>query len=219
MATSTLPASILLPLVAAVLLGGTVTALGEGSKTRDPMVDVATVAPHVREEMRYALKENFLHAAVYPCARCLLRQDAAEALREVQSALEKQGLGLKVWDCYRPHAVQEAMWKILPDARFVANPAKGSVHNRGGAVDITLVDSSGKALEMPTPHDDFSEKAYADAPASPEATRNRATLRKAMEAGGFHGIKTEWWHFDFGDSKQWPMVDAPLCPTAPPSGS
>src|SRR3954470_23262920 len=160
-------------------------------------VDVHDVAPKVRIEMRYAMKENFLHEAVYPCARCLLRRDAANALGKAQRAAEKKGYGLKVWDCYRPVAVQEAMWRIEPDPRFVADPKKGSVHNRGGAVDITLVTASGGELEMPTKHDDFSEAAFANAPADADATLHRAILRSAMEGAGFSVMSSEWWHFDY----------------------
>lgn len=176
-------------------------------------VDVTTVAPHVRLEMRYAAADNFLHAAVYPaCARCLLREDAAKGIAKAQAALEAEGYGLKLWDCYRPPAVQVAMWKIEPDARFVANPATGSVHNRGGAVDVTLVTRDGGALEMPTKHDDFTSAAYLDAPASPAATKNRAILHEALEGAGFTPIKTEWWHFDYEGSRGWPIEDVSLCP-------
>lgn len=163
-------------------------------------------------EMRYAKPDNFLHEAVYPCARCLLRPETAAALERVEAALAKDGRHLKLWDCYRPRSVQLAMWKLVPDPRFVADPSKGSVHNRGGAVDATLVDSTGNELLMPTHHDDFTPAAYADAPASPEAAANRALLTKAMAAEGFTVMPTEWWHFDYAGSRSWPLLgDAPLC--------
>jgi D-alanyl-D-alanine dipeptidase len=108
------------------------------------------------------------------------------------------------------------MWAILPDARYVANPRTGSRHGRGGAVDLTLVDANGKELEMPTAHDDFTEKARADAPSSEAAASNRATLRAAMEAEGFAIAATEWWHFNAKDSKAWPLVDVPMCEAVKP---
>ncbi len=201
-----------------VLLGASLLAAGAAASPASSggaLVDVHDRAPGVVLDMRYARPENFLHEAVYPCARCLLREDAARAIAKAQEALHARGLGLVLWDCYRPPAVQQAMWAKVPDARFVANPKKGSVHQRGGAVDVSLVDSEGHLLEMPTAHDDFSSRAAADAPASPEATKNRATLREAMEAAGLTGIRTEWWHFDVAGSRSWPIADVPLCDNPP----
>lgn len=174
-------------------------------------VDVAESIPSVRLDMRYAQADNFLKKTVYPCARCLLKREAAEALAKAQIALEKDGYGLKLWDCYRPLAVQHEMWKIVPDARFVADPKKGSIHNRGGAVDVTLVTKDGKDLELPTAHDDFSAKAAPDAPTTEAAAKHREILRKALEAQGFTIMKTEWWHFDASGSRAWPVLDVPLC--------
>jgi D-alanyl-D-alanine dipeptidase len=181
----------------------------------DELVDVARAVPGIQLDLRYATADNFLREAVYPCGRCLLRRPAAEALARAQAALAEKGLGLRVWDCYRPPAVQRKMWALVPDARYVANPAKGSIHNRGAAVDLTLVDAEGRALTMPTAFDDFSAAAAAEAPASTEAARNRATLRAAMEAAGFAGIRSEWWHFDLARSRGAPLIDAPLCPDSP----
>lgn len=174
-------------------------------------VDVAAIAPGIRLDMRYAGPDNFLKKTVYPCARCLLRKDAAEAVARAQAALEKEGYGLLLWDCYRPLAVQREMWKIVSDPKFVADPAKGSVHNRGGAIDVTLVTRDGQPLELPTAHDDFSEKAAAGAPASEAAAKHRALLRKALEAEGFTVLPSEWWHFSAKGSSEWPILDVPLC--------
>ncbi|HVO30232.1 MAG TPA: M15 family metallopeptidase [bacterium] len=176
-----------------------------------PFVDVSRAAPGVRLDMRYAAPDNFLHAAVYPCARCLLREPAAKAIAAAEVAAEARGFHLLLWDCYRPPAVQKAMWAIEPDPRFVADPAKGSVHNRGGAVDVSLTTATGAAVTMPTKHDDFSVAAYADAPASAEAAKNRATLRAVMSSAGFAVMPTEWWHFDYQGSRAWPIEDVPLC--------
>jgi zinc D-Ala-D-Ala dipeptidase len=161
------------------------------------LVDIQTIAPDIRLDMRYATVNNFLKAPVYPVARCLLRAPVAQALKAAQADLRAQGLGLKLYDCYRPLSVQSAMWKILPDSRYVANPATGSRHNRGAAVDLTLVDAQGKELEMPTEFDDFSELAGRDSTAmTPAARRNVEILTTAMERQGYTSIVTEWWHYD-----------------------
>lgn len=200
----------LTPMRLLVLAG--VLAAAATATPRPTFVDVKTLAPAIRIDMRYTQPENFLKKAVYPaCARCVLREETAAAVARVQASLEKEGLSLVMWDCYRPPAVQKAMWKIVPDARFVADPKKGSMHNRGGAVDVTLAGADGKPLEMPTAHDDFSGKAAPDAPASEVATKNRATLRVAMETEGFTINPHEWWHFNYPGSPSWPIVDQPLC--------
>ena len=204
------------PLLLVLLLAPTCGRAAGSAPEGGDLVDILDVAPTIEVDMRYAKPDNFLHAAVYPCARCLLRREAAMSLASVEKALEARGLRLKLWDCYRPPAVQQAMWGVLPDARFVADPKKGSVHERGGAVDVTLMDASAKELEMPTGHDDFTRKAYADAPASPEAAKNRAALRAAMEAEGWSGIRTEWWHFDAAGSRAWPIEDVALCKAQAP---
>ncbi|MBW4696675.1 MAG: M15 family metallopeptidase [Aphanocapsa lilacina HA4352-LM1] len=176
------------------------------------MVDLGAVAPGVQRDMRYATVDNFLKKAVYPEARCLLRPAVAERLARVQNRLAGEGFGLKVWDCYRPLAVQKQMWMLVPDERYVANPAKGSRHNRGAAVDLTLVDSRGKEQEMPTAFDDFSAKAGRDAQAqwSVTARRNYAVLHKAMMAEGFVPLPSEWWHYDAPGWERYPVVDFPL---------
>jgi D-alanyl-D-alanine dipeptidase len=208
-------------LLASLLLGAEPAAPGSArgaaaavAKREDPpdLVDVAEAIPGIKLDLRYATPDNFLRRAVYPCGRCLLRRPAAEALARAQSTLARQGLGLALWDCYRPPAVQRAMWALVPDPRYIADPRKGSVHGRGGAVDLTLVDSSGHPVPMPTAFDEFTPAAWANAPAAPEAARNRAVLRAAMESAGFRGIRTEWWHFSARGSGAWPIVNAPLCP-------
>ncbi len=169
------------------------------------------VAPHIRLELRYATENNFAHRRLYTVARCLLRDDAARALALVQHDLEQRGLGLKVFDCYRPLSVQKVLWSILPDEKYVANPREGSRHNRGAAVDLTLVDKRGRELPMPTPFDDFSERAHRDFAALPaEVLRNRALLEAAMARRGFIGLPTEWWHFDLRGWERYPVLDVPL---------
>lgn len=163
-------------------------------------------------ELRYTTAENFFKTAFYPTnARALLRPATAAKLRKVQDDLKKQGLGLKVWDAYRPLSVQRAMWKKLPDARYVADPAKGGRHNRGAALDLTLVDAQGRELAMPTPHDEFSEKAGAHFNlVPPEVFKNRKKLQELMTKHGFKIYDSEWWHFDDADWIGYEAMDVPF---------
>lgn len=175
------------------------------------LVDIQTIAPDIQLEMRYATAKNFLKQAVYPKARCLLRAPVAQALKQAQAQLIAQGYSLKMYDCYRPHSVQQAMWKILPDGRYIANPAWGSKHNRGAAVDLTLVDRSGKALEFPSDFDDFSERSHRNSPtASATANQNVQILTDAMTAQGFTTIATEWWHYDGPDWQKYGVLSQGL---------
>lgn len=184
----------------------------------DDLVDLALIAPAVRVDMRYATRDNFTGAVIYPAARCRLRREVAERLARVQARLAKAGVGLKVWDCYRPFTVQETFWARVPDERYVARPVRrgaelvaGSKHNRGAAVDLTLVDRAGVELEMPTKFDDFSERAHrGHAGASEAARRNARTLEAAMVAEGFEPMPTEWWHFDAPGWRRYPLSDRPL---------
>jgi D-alanyl-D-alanine dipeptidase len=175
------------------------------------LIDLHTVNNKIALDMRYATDNNFLKRKVYPAARCVLRGAAAQALSQVQNDLAKQGLGLKVYDCYRPLSVQRLMWEILPDSRYVANPTKGSRHNRGAAVDLTLIDRNGKELEMPTEFDDFTEKAFRNSKlASPQAQKNSLLLENAMKKYGFIPLATEWWHFDVAGWDKFSVLDIPF---------
>ena len=185
----------------------------------DDLVDIAASEPTIRLDMRYASERNFTKVAIYPVARCLLRRDAAERLARVQKALRAEGVGLMMWDCYRPFSVQKKFWKLVPDERYVAEPVadaagrpvKGSKHNRGAAVDLTLVDRDGRPLEMPTDHDDFSPRAHRNSKsASATARDNAARLERAMTAEGFAPLDTEWWHFDAPGWQAYPLSDQPL---------
>ena len=179
---------------------------------RAVLADVSKAVPGARLDIRYATPDNFAKTAVYPAARCLLRPEAAAALKAVQEDLARSGLSLKLWDCYRPLSVQKRFWELVPDPRYVADPKKGSRHNRGAAVDATLTDAQGRELEMPTGYDDFSEKAHRGADASPAAAENSRKLEAAMAAHGFKGLSTEWWHFDFEGWQAFPLLDEPLTP-------
>lgn len=174
----------------------------------NPLIEVKQVIPDVVLDIRYATANNFVGEAMYSEARCFLRKETAAKLVRVQAALKKQNLSLKIFDGYRPLSVQKKMWAKVPVEGYVANPAKGSNHNRGAAVDVTLVDAQGEELPMPSAYDEFSERAHRDYKgATAEEIKNRQILEDAMQAEGFHGIRTEWWHFDDVDSKQYPVLD------------
>ena len=149
-------------------------------------------------DIRYASTNNFIGEKIYDCAKCYLRPAVAEALLKVQQALRKKGYGLKLFDCYRPHPAQWALWKKVPDPQYVADPRKGSMHNRGSAVDLTVVDSKGKELDMGTPYDFFGVEAHIDYTGmTPTVRANRKILQDLMIAHGFRTTRTEWWHFSY----------------------
>ena len=182
----------------------------------NPLVDVTKINPHVRLEIRYATPNNFVREVLYPEARCLLRREAAESLSRVQRSLEKQGLGLKIFDGYRPLSVQKKLLAKYPVEGFVANPAKGSNHNRGAAVDLTLVDAEGRELPMPSAYDEFSDRAHRDyAGGTAEQMKHRQILQDEMQKEGFKGLSTEWWHFDYKNAKEYPVLDLPFSSVSP----
>ena len=176
------------------------------------LVDATTVVPHLALDLRYATTHNLVGEALYAHARCLLLPQTAEALARAEAQLEKQGLALLAWDCYRPRHVQWALWKKQPTPGLVANPARGSNHNRGAAVDVALRHLDGSPLELPTDFDDLTPRAARDATegVSAEAQRNRAILQAAMRAAGFTTIRREWWHFDLKGALQLPVLDEEL---------
>lgn len=177
------------------------------------LVDLRDVDASIRVDMRYASRNNFLRETLYPANRCLLRPETADRLRRVQEHLAAAGLGLQVWDCYRPLSIQRRMWEYMPDPRYVADPQEGSKHNRGAAVDVTLVRLGGEAVDMGTDHDDFSERAgrdYSDFPF--EVIRNRKVLENAMTLQGFLPLPSEWWHFDDPAWQRFDVLDEPLDP-------
>lgn len=152
-------------------------------------------------DLRYATTNNFLKAKVYDCAECYTRVKTAKALLKANADLMKKGYKIQFFDCYRPNDVQYKMWAIVPNPQYVANPVKGSIHNKGGAVDITLVTLDGKALDMGTDFDFFGKKAYHDFLDLPkEVLHNRKVLKETMEAYGFWSIRTEWWHYNLASA-------------------
>ena len=149
-------------------------------------------------DMRYATTHNFVHKKMYPCAKCFIRKEVAERLLKIQKELRKKHLGLKFFDCYRPGKVQQALWKIKPDPSYVANPKTGSMHNRGVAIDVTIVDKNGRELNMGTPFDFFGKKAHQDYVNLPkEVLENRKLLRDLMQKYDLEPIRTEWWHYSY----------------------
>ncbi|NND31614.1 MAG: M15 family metallopeptidase [Saprospiraceae bacterium] len=161
-------------------------------------VDVKSLIPELVLDIRYATSDNFVGIQLYPCERCLLRKEVAEAIAVAFEALRADNLGLKLFDCYRPRSVQEALWRKVPDARYVTNPAKGSMHNRGAAVDLTLIDQNGHEIDMGTEYDFFGEKAYHTFTKLPaEVLTARRKLRDLMQEVGFKHIRTEWWHYSY----------------------
>lgn len=161
------------------------------------LVPLRSVIPDLLTDVRYATTNNFTGRVLYASDTLLARRLVAERLAIAQRILRGQGLQLKVFDAYRPLSVQRLMWSIVPDERYVADPAKGSRHNRGCAVDLTICDSAGVELDMGTGYDEFTEKAaatYTDLPANVAA--NRALLLRVMNEAGFDVLPSEWWHFD-----------------------
>ncbi|BCL39566.1 D-alanyl-D-alanine dipeptidase [Nostoc sp. MS1] len=175
------------------------------------LVDIQTVNKDIVIDIRYATTNNFLKQKVYPEARCVLRYGVAKKLSQIQQDLSRKQLGLKVYDCYRPLSVQKLMWRVIPDERYVANPAQGSRHNRGAAVDLTLIDNNGKELEMPSKFDSFTPASHRNYNGgSAQARKNRQLLEDTMQKQGFSGLSTEWWHFDASDWQNFPVMDVPF---------
>jgi D-alanyl-D-alanine dipeptidase len=148
-------------------------------------------------DMKYATDDNFLKAKVYDCPSCFLRLKTVRALLKANTVFKKKGYKIMIFDCYRPLDIQKQMWKIVSNPDYVANPSKGSVHNRGGAVDITLVDKKGAALDMGTAFDFFGiEAGHNYQQLSKKVLSNRAFLRRIMSQNGFNALDSEWWHYN-----------------------
>ena len=162
--------------------------------------------------LKYATTDNFTKKVVYPNSVCVLRKTTADKLVKANTQLKKLGYIIKVWDAYRPVYVQQIFWDIVKDSRFVANPKNGgSIHNKGCAVDITLVDVNGAEVKMPSKFDDFSSNAYRNnSKMTVEAKKNMDLLTKCMVANGFTTINTEWWHFEDMGSKNYKIANINL---------
>lgn len=173
------------------------------------LVPLDAVQPPCLAEVRYATRHNFTGHVLYPRPRLFVHRDTARALSRVQRDLQRQGLGLKVWDAYRPLSVQRRMWNLVRDERYVSNPAKNKGrHTRGTAVDVTLVDKLGRELPMPSDFDDFSQRAHRDYQGgTADERRHRRLLEDVMQKHGFVGYPTEWWHFDLADWEKYAPLD------------
>lgn len=178
-----------------------------GDFRQPDLVELITLDPTIKLDIRYATPDNFLSTAMYSQARAFLQRPSAEALVRANAALRVKGYGLLIYDGYRPWYVTDMFWEATPNDKkiFVADPQNGSRHNRGCAVDLTLYDlKTGAAVKMPSGYDEMSERAYADyAGGAPEERGRRAILRAAMEKEGFNVYPQEWWHFDYKDWKHY----------------
>lgn len=168
------------------------------------LVDLELLIPSLVIDSKYATNDNFTKKKVYTQAKCYLIKDA-----KASDELNNLGYTLKIWDAYRPLSVQYLFWSLVPDERYVANPHKGSRHNRGCAIDLTLVDRHGEEVAMGTEFDDFTQKAHRDFTSLPShELDNRKILQSIMEKNRFIGLETEWWHFDFEDWENYPILDS-----------
>ncbi|MCL4809694.1 MAG: M15 family metallopeptidase [Thermoanaerobaculia bacterium] len=178
------------------------------------LVELTALEPGIRLDVKYARSDNFLGRPVYREARAFLQRPAAEAVARAHRRLAEKGFGLMVFDGYRPWAVTKAFWDATPEEKklFVANPKRGSRHNRGCSVDLTLYHlETGKAADMGSGYDEFSPRSYATLEGgTKEQLERRELLRGTMEREGFFVYPWEWWHFDFKDWRDWPLLDVPF---------
>ena len=183
----------------------------QGTFRKLDLVELVTLDPSIKLDIRYATANNFLGTPVYTQARAFLQRPAAEALLRAHRELKAHGYGLIIHDGYRPWYVTKIFWDATPNDKkiFVADPAKGSNHNRGCAVDLSLYDlKTGKEVEMPSGYDEMSDRAYADYPGGTAAERaRRALLRQTMENQEFKVNPDEWWHFDYKDWNEYPILN------------
>jgi len=175
------------------------------------LVRVLDVCPLVLVELRYATVENFFKSRLYDGQDAWLLEETALKLKVAMELAAARQMRLKVLDAYRPLSVQTLMWQILPDSNFVAPLSRGSIHNRGAAVDVCLTDPAGNELAMPSPFDDFSEKAaHSYQQGDPGCLVNRDCLRVIMESAGFAAYEAEWWHYTDPGNRAKPLLDIQL---------
>ena len=183
------------------------------------LVELKELDPGLRFDVRYATANNFLGRSVYPQARVFMQKPAAAAVVRAHARLKPYGYGLLIFDGYRPWTVTKLFWEsVSKDKRpFLADPKEGSRHNRGCAVDLSLYDlKTGLEVAMPSQYDEMTERAYPDYPGgTAESRRLRGLLRKVMEAGGFSVYKTEWWHFDYKNWREYAILDLPFSAIKP----
>lgn len=182
------------------------------SNPNNQLIEIKKAIPNIKLDIRYATANNFMHQVMYRQARAFARKPVVESLKKVQSELNKKGLGLKIFDGYRPYAITVAFYKKASDKNFVANPSKGSKHNRGCAIDLTIVNlKTGKEIAMPTPYDSFSAAAAANYPnVSAEVKKNRDYFISIMSKQKLKVLENEWWHYDFEGWQSYALMDIPF---------
>lgn len=204
------PADILLQKKPAVIKNKAKYLTSIAGKPGFEMTDLQSAIPGIVFDIRYASANNFFHKKVYPSINTTYcRKKAAAALAEIQLELNKKGLGLKIFDAYRPYSVTQKIWQQVKDERYAANPAKGSNHNRGVAIDLTIINmNTGEALDMGTDFDSFSDSAHHNFTSLPEAIiQNRLLLKSVMTQYGFEVFETEWWHYTLPNARQYELLD------------
>lgn len=183
----------------------------EKDKREADLIELVKLDKTIKLDIRYARSDNFVGRAVYPEARAFLQKPAAEAVVRVHRKLKKLGLGLMIFDGYRPWTITKLFWEVTTEdkRKFVANPEKGSRHNRGCAVDLSIYDlKTKKSVDMPSDFDEFTARASPNYQGGTETqTKNRDLLRKMMEAEGFTVNDNEWWHFDYKDWQDYAIYD------------
>jgi len=177
------------------------------------LVNLKDIEASIEVDIRYATANNFTGQILYCDSLCFLQCEVADALACAHQYLRLIGFGLKILDGYRPYSVQKVLWDILPNPKFVADPDNGgSFHNRGAAVDVTLIDFETKQeLVMPTEFDSFENRAHSFYPDLPEKViKNRSLLQYAMTQNGFEILATEWWHFNYSGGEKFALLDIPI---------
>jgi zinc D-Ala-D-Ala dipeptidase len=178
------------------------------------MLELKQLIPGLMYDLHYATADNFVKRPLYPVQTdvTFLRSPAAKALQKVQNELQQKGLGLKIFDAYRPYSVTIKFWELIKDERYVANPAKGSGHNRGLAVDLTIVDlKTGVELNMGTGFDNFTDTAHHTfTQLSTTILQNRKLLKDVMLKHGFNLLETEWWHYYWPNDRNYEVMDIPF---------
>ena len=173
------------------------------------LIDLEKYIPDLVLDIRYATTNNFTGEQIYDVPKAYARKPVAEALKNVQTELKTQGLGIKIFDGYRPYRATVKFYEVYGDTTYVASPYRGSRHNRGCALDLTLIDlKTGQELKMPAGYDAFTKQAWPSTPmADPLIRKNRQLLIDVMEKNGFRVNSSEWWHFDFGGWKNFEVLD------------
>lgn len=198
-----------LMILAILLSAGVFTIIPVYAAAADNLVDIGKLSTDLVVDLRYATANNFTGTKLYSSSICCLQEETAWKLVRANQEVMKSGFRIKIWDAYRPLSVQKAMWKIMPDEKYLSNPYKGgSKHNKGAAVDITMVDEKGREVEMPSGFDNFTYKASRlNSKMSPTAKKNLKILTDAMVKSGFKYINSEWWHFDDADNSRYAVLD------------